>query len=112
VLYKVIEIVVINNSGKFPQRALEEGLRVTDGINSVDSFRCVISGNQKELIAFFTVDAFTNFATNSKIEIIYGRYDVTGSIENVNVHKVILPDYLEDISHEIADNAWLASVQQ
>jgi hypothetical protein len=112
-LYKMIEIRVTTNSSKFPRRALPEGLRVSDNTNSVNSFITKISGNQKELISFFTVDAFTNFTDNSKIEIVYGGYDVMGTIENVNVHNVTaLPAILETIPHEIADNNWLANIQQ
>lgn len=111
VLYKVIQIRVINNPSKFHQGALDWGIRITDGINSVDNFNSRLSGNQKELIAFFTFDAFTSFTTNSKIEIVYGGYKVTGSIENVNIHNVIpLPVELEAIPHEIGDNAWLESI--
>jgi hypothetical protein len=86
-------------------------LTVTDGVQGVDSFITIISGNQKELIAYFTVDAFTNFSNNSKIEIVYGGYDVTGAIENVNVHNVTaLPAILATIPHEIADNEWLENL--
>jgi hypothetical protein len=111
-LYKMIEIRVILANSKFQQRALVSCLRVSDNTNnSVDSFITIISGNQKELMAYFTVDAFTNFSNNSKIEIVYGGYDVAGAIENVNVHNITaLPTILAAIPHEIADNDWLENL--
>lgn len=111
ILYLMIEIRVVLSEGKLEHRAIPIGLSVTDNNNSVDSFISIISGNQKELLTYFTVDVFTNFSNNSEIKFGYGA-ELINVIENVNVHAVAqLPDLLENIPHEIADNNWLNSLQ-
>lgn len=105
--YKVIAMGVINNYGKLRVGALYNRLRVTDGINSVYGFSVEVSGNEKEISAYFTVDAFTNFSADATIEILYG-WEVVASIKNVNIHDITpLPAYLESAPYELLDNVWL-----
>jgi len=111
ILYLMIEIRVVLSDSKFEYRAIPIGLTVTDSVNSVNSFISIISGNQKELLTYFTVDAFTNFTNNSEIRFGYGS-ELIDVIGNVNIHDVLpLLSILESIPHQIADNAWLQNIQ-
>ena len=111
-LYKMIEIRIISINSKFQPGAMSFVVKVQDAANGIYAFRVSLSGNQKELSAFFTVDAFENFSNNSDVKFGYG-FNLTNTISNVNVHEVIpLLSVFEDIPHEIADNDWLESIQQ
>lgn len=108
--HKVIKITVTANHWSFHEGAHGFRMRVTDGINTKNDFDSRISPDREKLIAFFAFNAFENFTTNSKIEICYGG-EVSGSIEDVNVHDVIaLPDGLKTYPYKIGDNAWLDSI--
>lgn len=110
-LYKTIEIKIISTNNKFIPMDIPFVLTVIDNANEVYAFMSFTSGDQKELLTYFTVDAFDNFNNNSDIKFGYGSelIDVIGS---VNIHDVLpLPSILESIPHQIADNAWLQSVQ-
>lgn len=110
-LYKTIEIKIFSIDSKFTVMDIPFVLKVEDNVNEVSAFMTFMSGNEKELFTYFTVDAFINFSTNSDIKFGYGN-NFENVIENVNVHNLdILPALLESIPHEIADNAWLQSVQ-
>lgn len=110
ILYLMIEIRTVLSEGMLEHRAFPIGLSVIDDNHKVDSFISIISGNQKELLSYFTVDAFADFSNNSEIRFGYST-ELLNIIENVNVHDVTpLPDILEDIPHEIADNDWLNSL--
>ncbi len=110
-LYKTIEIKIFSIDNKFTVMNTPFVLKVEDNVNEVFAFMAFTSGNEKELFTYFTVDAFTNFSTNSDIKFGYGT-ELMNIIGNVNIQDVIpLPSILESIPHEIADNAWLQSVQ-
>lgn len=108
-LYKMIEIRIILPNSKFEHRAVPLQLTVVDGFNKVRAFINQLSGNQKELMAYFTVDAFTGFAGNATIE--FGYDSLLDSIDNVDIQNITpLPAFLVDVPHQIADNAWLATL--
>ncbi len=108
--YKAIQLKVVRSEGKFRYRAAPLVFEVSDGQNTVKSFVTIISINQKELISYFTVDAFTGFAglagvqfgTESETEILISDLD-TQSIDQ-------LPALFASLPHLIADNAWLATL--
>ena len=110
--YKMIELrITIGNPGLFINGALPYGLKITDGTNETFGFYCEISGNQKELITFFTVDAFSLFSSSS--EIIFGYASIPDSeiISGVDVTAIpLLSAELEIIPHQIADDLWLSSL--
>lgn len=109
-LYKMIEIRVLSSNDKFQHRAIPIWLSVEDNNNVANGFSFALSGNQKELIAYFTVDAFTGFSHNSSILFGYGTEVISGfgnfSPQNIPP----LPDFLASIPHSIADNAWLQTL--
>jgi hypothetical protein len=110
ILYKMNEIRITLSDGKFEHKALPISVIVTNEINTVQSFICIISGNQKELLSYFTTDAFTIFSGLVKIKFGYGGIFID-VIENVNIQNIIpLPSILNGIPHQIADNAWLQTI--
>ena len=109
-LYKMIQFKIVNTNGRFEHRALPIIAVVSDGVNEVGSFINIISGNQKELRAYFTVDAFTGFSSSSTFNFGYG-YEFENSIAGINVQAIpSLSAFFTSIPHQIADNNWLASL--
>lgn len=104
--FKMIEIRIINTDGKFQHRAFP----ISINVGSVKSFITLISGNQKELIGYFTVDAFTGFSNNEIV--IFGYVsEPIGSILGVNVlNPTPLPPLFSGIPYQTATNAWLQSL--
>lgn len=110
ILYKMNEIRITSLDGQFEHRALPIRVIVTNDISTVESFICIISGNQKELLAYFTTDAFSIFSGIVKIKFGYGG-EFINVIDNVNIQNIIsLPSLLAGIPHQIADNAWLQTI--
>jgi len=110
IAYKAIGVKVSLISSKFEHRALPYILTITNDSEEVNAFRCFLSGNQKEIISYFTVDAFTNFTNNASIQIRYLENDIF-TIENVDIQNIPpLPDFLSGVPYSIADNAWLQSI--
>lgn len=106
VTFKMIEIRIINSDGKFEHRAYP----ISINVGSVKSFITLISGNQKELIGYFTVDAFTGFSNSETVSFGYLSLPV-GSILGVNVlNPTPLPPLFSGIPHQIATNAWLLTL--
>jgi hypothetical protein len=104
--FKMIEIRIVNSDGKFEHRAYP----ISINVGSVKSFITLISGNQKELIGYFTVDAFTGLSTSETLGFGYG-FESIASIINVNVSNPIpLPPLFSSIPYQIATNAWLQSL--
>lgn len=60
--YLAIEVKIVSTDQKFEHRANPMIISVLDGAHAVGSFMTYISGNQKELVGCFTVDAFTGFS--------------------------------------------------
>jgi hypothetical protein len=106
----MIEAVLTNVDERFRERELPYRAVAADGVNSVESFMAYITANGKELIAFFTTDAFSAFA---------GPFDIEFSYPGESIHTVTgidIATMLSPLDPEInpadfpnADNAWLAS---
>jgi hypothetical protein len=110
VFYKSLEIKLILSDGKIEQRAAPLQMMVSDGINQVSAFATIITGNQQEFLAYFTVDAFGGFSTNSTIALVSAGVNVD-EITNVNVTSFeTLNPLLTYIPHSIADNTWLSAL--
>ena len=110
-LYKMIELRIISDSGLFIHGALSYVLRIDDGINQASGFYMETSGNQKELIFYFTTDAFTSFSTSSDIIFGYADNPDQNSIASINVTTLTsLPPELSIIPHSDANNTWLSSL--
>jgi hypothetical protein len=109
-LYRVIELKLVNVEGKFTHFSLPIEVKVSDGTLEVQSFKTTISGNQKELIACFTVDAFTGFSSSSSIAYGYGG-EFEEVVTGVDVTSVpSLPLYYASTPYTDATNAWLATL--
>lgn len=114
VLYKMIRIRIISDSTIFEHRALSQVVRVVNGANSIVSFEVDIPGNQRELHAHFTTDAFTGYAGLSEIHLGYGgEFDngLNEVITNVDLSELTpLVGFASDLEFEIADSSWLSSL--
>ena len=110
-LLRMINVKVTIDKGKFPLRALPEYVSVSDESNRVSCFKACISGNQKEINASFTTDAFAIFPGNVNIEFGYGG-EILGGFENFDIHNNILPlnPIFADVNAPDADNAWLQNI--
>ncbi len=109
--YSMIEVKVTIDPGRFENRAYPHTLIVNDGSNEVSSFLNELSGNEKELLSYFAVDAFTGFGSSSDLILTYANEPPEFSISGVNVTSIpALPLNLSLISHNVADNAWLATL--
>ena len=106
--FQMINIKISIIKGKFPIRSLPEYVRVTDGINSVLCFMAHLSGNQKEINASFTTDAFDGFSGSVNIEFGYGG-EITGIFESFDINNNIIPldSIFSGANISNADNAWL-----
>jgi len=109
-LYEMIELKIVFEGVVMEHRALPLGLRVTDGNYIVDAFIVNLSSNQKELLTYFTVDAFDIFSGNVNIQFGYlGEYSYT--ILDVDVLNIApLSNFLSNIPHIIANNDWLQTI--
>lgn len=110
-LYLVIAVKISLIDDVFKDRALPIDLLITDGDNTVHAFLVEITNNKKEIDAFFTVDSFDNLFNNAVIQYGYDKdlENIMGidNLENINP----LPKILENIPYQVANNAWLSSVQ-
>lgn len=110
VLYKMIKLRVTSTANPFLNRAMPEVLKVTDGSNSVNAFIVAILGNQLQVDAFFTVDAFNGYSSNVTVEFGYGNdYFITIPSVNIN-NRPPSPPYIDAIPHQLATNAWLQTL--
>jgi hypothetical protein len=109
-LFEVIQINILMVTGKFIISSRQPFVRVFDSSNKVTNFSIQISGNEKELIAYFTTDAFDFFTGDVTIEFGEGLL-VTDTFENIDIISVITPLSPADaaLGAPQADNAWLAS---
>ena len=108
--YKMIDITITVDDGKFDIGALSYRVTASDGSTTVTSFKASVSLNGKELHAYFTTDAFAGMAGPINFEISYGV--PIGTIENVNIAAILtpLPALLAALGFPNADNAWLAGL--
>lgn len=111
VIYKMIQLKIISSNGLFVNGALPYVLRVDDGINQASGFYFQISGNRKELIYYFTTDAFSGFSSSSEIVFGYAINSEENIINGVDVTSIDpLPIELSIIPHVDANNAWLSGL--
>jgi hypothetical protein len=107
--YLVIEIKIVSTDRKFEHRANPIFISVTDSTHAATSFLTHISGNQKELIGCFNVDAFNGFSSTVTIQFSHTGNDVA-FLQNVDLDIVVLPSELAAVPHQVADSAWLNSL--
>lgn len=104
--FKMIVVKIIISEGKFEYTAIP----IIVMVENIRSFLTVISGNQKELMGYFTVDAFTELSNSETVTFGYGT-EIIGSIPNVNVlNPTPLPPLFSGIPYQTATNAWLQSL--
>jgi len=108
--YKMIDIIITCDDGKFIVGALSYQVTARDGATTAESFMAAVAPNEKELHAFFTTDAFAGMPGPITFEFSYG--EPIGTIENVNIPAILtpLPAFLAALGYPNADNAWLASL--
>ena len=109
-LYKVILLKVTNTDGTYQNSALPLNIEVDDGVNNKRSFLLEISNNQKELLAYFTIDAFTSFSNSSSVNFGYGS-ELNETIPDVDVQTVTpILTLFSSVPHTDATDAWLATL--
>jgi hypothetical protein len=108
--YKMIDVTISLDEGKFIVGALSYRVTANDGSTTAESFMTSVSPNGKEIHAYFTIDAFADMPGPIDIEFSYG--EPIGTIEDVNIAAILkpLPAFLADMGYPDADNAWLASL--
>lgn len=108
---KAIRVKITSDKRDFRHVAAKPYVRVLDVSTSVDAFRVEISGNQKEINALFTIDAFNSIATLNHISFGYGDKEIY-LFENVdinnNISTLIAP--FDGIVVPVADNYWLVNL--
>lgn len=109
--YQINIIIISNLDSKFQYTSQNPFVTVFDVNESVTSFLTRISGNKKELIGFFTTDAFDIFLGNVNISFGYGESPID-IFENINIHSVIIPldSLLASLNAPMGDNDWLNSL--
>lgn len=107
---KMIEFKITNERGNFKESSGIPYIYLTDGTNDVKSFTTLLSGNKKEIIGYFTIDAFNVLPQN-----VTALFD-DGSGSSYFIHKVDLntkePLYtiFNGIPHNNADSNWLSTL--
>jgi hypothetical protein len=107
-LCKFIHMEVSINNGFFPFRALEEFVEVRNGTVIERPFQLRISPNQKAMISFFAIDAFTNFLGYVDVWFGYAGGELN-IFNNVDINNIIepLPLNLAHINVTDATKSWL-----
>ncbi len=110
-MYNGIIIKIDIVEGKFQFRSKPEYVIAKDGSNQVSAFQTNISGNRKEMIASFTIDAFGIFSGNVDIEFGF-EGEKYGEFLAIDINTVILPypQIITTISLPDADNNWLSTL--
>lgn len=107
----MIQVRISIIEGQFAWRSFEEFIRVSNGTITVKAFMCSLSGNQKEMNGYFTVDAFDPFGGAVEVQFGYGP-EMIGIISVLDIQAAT--EALNPIfSHEAipeATNAWLETV--
>ncbi|MBK7129059.1 MAG: hypothetical protein IPM74_03640 [Crocinitomicaceae bacterium] len=110
-MYEVVQVNVKKVNGKFLLTSKDLFVRVFNINNNVTGFINQFSGNHKEIVAYFTTDAFDTINSNVTIE--FGLHPLTiDKFENIDINSVITPLSPADASLGApqADNAWLNSL--
>jgi hypothetical protein len=107
--YKMIDVTITADDGKFTIGALSYQVTASDGSSTAESFMSSVSQNGKEIHAYFTTDAFAGMSGPIDFELSYDAPIAT--IENVNIPAILtpLPTFLAALNFPNADNAWLAT---
>lgn len=105
--YKVLQLKILNDSGRFSHQSEVIRIEVTDGVNTVSAFSYSLSGNLKELLAIFTTDAFSPFSSSATIR--FGTNDL--SMIEINdfdpTTSVALPTYSTPPTYTEVTTYWL-----
>lgn len=109
--YQINIITIFDLDNKFDDTAQIPFVEVSDSSTSVKSFLIRISGNKKDLIGYFTSDAFDAFSGNVTISFGYGEITID-MFENINISAIIIPlsPLLTSLNAPLGDNDWLNSL--
>lgn len=109
-LYKMILLKIECVDGRLQHMALPFTVVLESGAQSASSCINLLSGDEKTLSAYFTVDALGGLSAPATAKLGYGghTFDEIAGIDPQNPEPI--PPHLAAIPHSIADNAWLASM--
>lgn len=109
--YQINIITISNLDSKFQYTSQNPFVTVFDANISVTSFLTRISGNKKDLLGYFTSDAFDIFTGNVSISFGDGESPID-VFENIDIHSVIIPldPLLASLDAPMGDNDWLNSL--
>lgn len=109
-LYKMILVKIVNSNGNFAIQESTTSVIVDDGSNQAYNFMYNITGNKKELHAYFTTDAFTGFGSSSTVKFTTALLGVE-KILGVDVTAILaLPTHLTSYTYTDADSTWLSNL--
>lgn len=109
-LYKMILLKIKSDDQKFEHMAEPNIIVADDGTLQAYSFMNDISGNQRELIGYFTTDAFVGFGSSVTLRFIH-NFEVYGEITGFDVGTLEpLPSFYSSYTYTDADNNWLANL--
>lgn len=110
ILYQIIVIKIKVSSDKFLHTSQEPFITVINGTIETKSFLRELSGNENELLGYFTTDAFDLFTGLSTITFGSGHF-VFDAFENIDINGVITPldSVLASLNAPLGDNVWLNS---
>ena len=96
---------------KFQYTSQNPFVTVFDANESVTSYLTRISGNKKDLLGYFTSDAFDIFPGNVPISFGDGESPID-IFENIDIHNVIQPldPFYDNYNAPPVDNDWLNSL--
>lgn len=102
------EAVIINNDALFPERAAPYTVVARDDTNEVHAFMAFVAPNGRQMLAYFTTDAFDVFSGEFVLEV-----SVLGFVEALTMgiratDIAPLPPDLASLGLPVADNAWLS----
>jgi hypothetical protein len=109
-LYKMIEIKIISSDQPFRYKAKTLMVVVKDSANAVYGKLIKLSGNQKEQLSYFAVNAFASLS--SPISIVFGFVgEEVHTFSNVNIQNIDpLGPTLAAVSHQVADITWFQNL--
>lgn len=108
--YKVLRLKITIDPGKFAILSPKTYVTVGDGTNEVSDINNGISGDQKNIEAIFTTDAFGGFSASSTIKFGYDG-ERFNEITGFNPSAVVaLSPYLASLTYIDLDSATYASL--
>lgn len=109
--YKVLQLKITIDNGKFVFMSSGTDVTVTDGTNSVSALGNGLSGNQKHLEAYFTTDAFAGFSSNSTIKFGQSNSNISDEITGFNPSDInLLPSFINTPTYTDLDNLTLSNL--